>query len=76
MDWAWDWVLISSMLVIRMERVPGWDFDRAVMVGVWVGERIRLVRCQERERMRGVRSWDILPWPPMRRTRGGMVGCG
>ena len=76
MDWAWAWVLISSMLVTRTSRLLGWFFARAVMVGFWAGSRIRLVSCQERERMRGVRSWDILPWPPMRRTRGAMVGCG
>lgn len=41
-----------------------------MIVSRWVGERIREVTGQERESRGGVRSWEIFPWPPIRRTRG------
>lgn len=43
------------------------------MSSVWEGSRIRLVTCQDRERRRGVRRRETLPWPPISRTRGVIV---
>ena len=45
---------MSSILETRMSSLPGWLAPKASIVGFWVGSRIRLVSCQERERMRGV----------------------
>ena len=40
------------------------------MAGRWEAERITEVTDQDFERRSGVRSWEILPWPPRRRTCG------
>ena len=59
---------------MRTERLPArWGGERARIAGRWEEERITEVTDQDFERRRGVRSWEILPWPPRRRTCG-LVG--